>query len=246
MPPHVGDIDERKLMTHPARLAAMLFGLTVAVPIVIVPCAGRAQTAATQPSAPAPTTPQPAAPPTTAPQGSERQSQVYYHAAAGDAFSGRGRNGEPVCGVGTTSPADRHALALRFDIGGDDTIFAASKPDWAVPDGAQITVVMQIGLNPPWTVRASGHGAAIEWTLDRAAIQAFDAQFRNARSMTVTFPDGNEPPWALSLAGSTAISNAFGRCITDLTRQYQAAQPQGANAPPPAAPTQPFTPPPPR
>ncbi len=56
--------------------------------------------------------------------------------------------------------------------------------------------------------------------------------------MTLTFPDGNEPPWTISLTGSTAISDTFGRCITDLTRQVQArrrsssgaAAPQGADA----------------
>ena len=67
--------------------------------------------------------------------------------------------------------------------------------------------------------------------LDPAGIQAFDRQFRGASSMTLTFPDGNEPPWSLSLAGSTAISATFGRCVRDLTQQVQAAQSQG-NWPP--------------
>jgi hypothetical protein len=68
-------------------------------------------------------------------------------------------------------------------------------------------------------------------------MQTFDAQFRQARSMTIAFPSGNEPPWTVGLNGSTAISNAFGRCVTDLT-QRAAAQQQPAAAP--AGPTQPF------
>jgi hypothetical protein len=61
--------------------------------------------------------------------------------------------------------------------------------------------------------------------------------------MTLTFPDGNEPPWTVSLAGSTAISDAFGRCVRDLTRQVQAAQSQQPNGAPNGAPgaTQPFS-----
>ena len=59
-------------------------------------------------------------------------------------------------------------------------------------------------------------------------MQTFDRQFRGAPSMTLTFPDGNEPPWSLSLAGSTAISDTFGRCVRDLTRQVQAAAQGGA------------------
>jgi hypothetical protein len=45
-------------------------------------------------------------------------------------------------------------------------------------------------------------------------MQAFDRQFRAAASMTVTFPEGNEPPWTLSLAGSTAISDTFARAAS--------------------------------
>ena len=67
-------------------------------------------------------------------------------------------------------------------------------------------------------------------------MQTFDQQFRAAGSMTLSFPSGNEPPWTMGLTGSMAISNAFGRCVTDLTAQQGAAHPAAA----PAAPTQPY------
>jgi hypothetical protein len=178
-----------------------------------------------------------------APVAANAQMQTYYHAGAWDAFSGKSDSGGPVCGVGTTNPSDSRRLTLRFDIGGSATTLAASKPDWAVPDNTHVTVVMQVGLNTPWTLQGTGHDHSIDWTLDPAAMQAFDRQFRGASSMTLTFPDGNEPPWALSLAGSTAISDTFGRCIRDLTRQMQAAPPPVNAAPAPQGATQPFSPP---
>jgi hypothetical protein len=173
------------------------------------------------------------------------QMQTYYRAGAWDAFSGRSDTGGAVCGVGTTNPTDNQRLSIRFDIGGPDTIFSAGKPDWSIPADTHMTVVMQVGLNTPWTMRAVGHDHSIEWTLDPNAVQVFDRQFRGSPSMTLTFPDGNEPPWSLSLAGSSAISDTFTRCIRDLTQQVQAAQSQGrpqpANGtPPPQSPTQPF------
>lgn len=174
------------------------------------------------------------------------QLQSYYHAGAWDAFSGRNDNGGAVCGIGNTNPTDSRRLSIRFEIGGSDSIFSASKPDWSIPDNTPIRVVMQVGLNTPWTQRATGHGHAIDWPMDRAAIQSFDQQFRGASSMTLTFPDGNEPPWTVSLAGSSTISDAFGRCVRDLTRQVQALQQPGNSAPPPPGAartaTQPFTP----
>jgi hypothetical protein len=164
--------------------------------------------------------------------------KVYYHVGSWDAFSGVGTDGRPVCGVGTTNPADSRSFSLRFAIGGDGVMFQAKKPGWNVPAGTQLPAVMQIGLDAPWNVQGVGNGEVVEWTLDREAVQTFDAQFRRAGSMTLSFPSGNEPPWTVALNGSTAISNAFGRCVTDLTQRTEAQR--SAPAPVPAGPTQPF------
>ncbi|MDR3535358.1 MAG: hypothetical protein P4L71_02540 [Acetobacteraceae bacterium] len=169
---------------------------------------------------------------------------TYYHAGAWDAFSGRGDDGRLVCGIGNTNPADGRRLMLRFTIGGEDVTFSATKPAWTIPANTPAPVVMQVGLDTPWTQQATGNAQMMSWTLDRTAIQAFDAQFRRASSMTLTFPDGNEPPWTVPLTGSTAISNAFGRCITDLTQRTRATGGAPPSAAPSQGPTQPFATPP--
>ncbi len=166
---------------------------------------------------------------------------IYYHVGAWDAFDGQGDDGQPVCGIGTRTPADGRAFSLRFQIGGDTVTFTAVKPGWNIPEGTQIPVVMQIGLAQPWSQRASGNGNRVQWTVDRAEMQAFDAQFRQASSMTVTFPAGDERPWVLSLEGSTVASNAMGHCVSDLTRRAAAAQPATAPAPAEQSSTQPFS-----
>jgi hypothetical protein len=169
------------------------------------------------------------------------QVNVYYHAGAWDAFDGQGDNGQPLCGIGSRNPADGRTFSLRFQIGGDDMSFIAAKSGWNIPDGTQIPVVMQIGLNQPWTQQATGKGDRVQWTLDRVNAQIFDDQFRGAASMTVTFPSGTERPWVISLSGSTAASNAMGRCVTDLTQRAAAAtQPAATTAPAEQGSTQPF------
>jgi hypothetical protein len=155
---------------------------------------------------------------------------VYYRAGGWDAFSGPGEGGKPVCGIGTTNPADSRSFSLRFQIGGDTVTFQAKKPTWSIPTGTLLPVVLQIGLDTPWNLQGAGNGQAVEWLLDRNMTQTFDVQFRRAASMTVTFPSGNEPPWTVTLNGSAAISNAFGRCVADLT-QREAAQPLSSTAP---------------
>jgi hypothetical protein len=164
---------------------------------------------------------------------------VFYHAGGWDAFSGPGENGKPVCGIGSTNPADNRSFSLRFQIGGETVTFQAKKPTWSIPAGTQLPMVLQIGLDTPWNMQGVGNAQVVEWSLDRNTIQTFDAQFRRAGSMTVTFPSGSEPPWTVGLNGSTAISNAFGRCITDLTRREAGQSPPSA-APADQGPTQPF------
>lgn len=165
--------------------------------------------------------------------------RVYYHQGSWDAFSGQSADGKATCGAGSTNPVDNRSFSLRFEIGGDTVSFEAKKPDWNIPANTQIPVVMQLGLDAPWTLQASGNGQLVEWTMDRNAMQTFDDQFRRGSSMTLSFPNGNEPPWTIGLNGSTAISNAFGRCVTTLTQQQAPEAPATSTAAPPSA-TQPF------
>jgi hypothetical protein len=162
-------------------------------------------------------------------------TMIYYHIGSWDAFSGRSDSGQPLCGIGTADPANGRSLSMRFALGGSAVEFTAGKPGWAIPVGTRMTVVMQLGSAAPWTELVEGDGRRLRWSMDQTAVQVFDTQFRRASSLALMFPDGNEPAWTLPLTGSTAIDDAFGRCITDLTRRTQGGAPAGG---PPA--TQPF------
>jgi hypothetical protein len=165
---------------------------------------------------------------------------VYDHAGAWDAFDGQAKDGKPLCGVGSENPADGRSFSISKEIGATDTTVLARRPTWKIPPGTRMPVVVQLGLQRPWVAQATGRGNTVEWTMDAAAAGAFDAQFRNAPSMTVTFPSGNEKPWIIELNGSTAVSNAMRRCVVDLARQAPAPLPPAASAAPAQPPTQPF------
>lgn len=162
---------------------------------------------------------------------------VYSHVGNWDVFSGTGTDGRQVCGVGHTNTTNGKAFSLRYTRGTQGITFIAEKPTWHIPEGTTVPVVIQIGLNTPWTEQGEGHGQRVQWTMDPASVQAFDTQFRRAGSMTVTFPSGSEPPWVISLNGSMAASNAMGRCVTAM---MQSAPPGNAAAPAAQGPTQPF------
>lgn len=171
---------------------------------------------------------------------------IYYHSGNWDAFESTGAGGQPACGIGSHNLADGSSLSMRFQLGDTHFTFTASKPGWQVPAGTAVPVVMQVGLSEPWTEQATGNGDRVEWTLDTNAMQTFDGQFRGASSMTLTFPSGTEPPWVIGLRGSSAISNALGRCITDLRRRANTAAPPQSTTQPfdaePGAPPPPATP----
>jgi hypothetical protein len=157
---------------------------------------------------------------------------IYYHSGIWNAFSGTDAENQVVCGIGTENTADGRSLELSFVIGGNALDFQATKPSWSIPDGTQVPVVMQIDGSQSWNEQATGHGTSLLWSMPRSDTPAFRQQFRRASSMTLSFPSGNEPPWTISLVGSTGADNTFVVCIRDQTQRLQAQQP--------AAPTQPF------
>ncbi|HEY1935943.1 MAG TPA: hypothetical protein VGG99_28385 [Acetobacteraceae bacterium] len=159
---------------------------------------------------------------------------IYYHAGNWDAFEATGPSGQTLCGIGSHNVNDGSTLSLRSQPGTGDVLFIASKAGWQIPAGTKLPVVMQIGLSQPWTEQAAGNGDSVQWTVDGNDMQAFDAQFSGASSMTVTFPSGSEPAWVMGLAGSSAVSTAMARCVADV--QQRAAAP----GPAPQGTTQPF------
>ncbi len=162
---------------------------------------------------------------------------VYSRIGGWDVFKGTATDGKQVCGIGSTNPADGRAFSLRYALGADSVTFVAAKPSWSIPNDLHVPVVMQVGLNRPWSERAVGHGDRLEWSMDRETVERFDQEFRRAESMTVTFPSGSERPWIVSLKGSAAASSAMGRCVTAMTQEAGATVPAKAG---PQSPTQPF------
>lgn len=163
---------------------------------------------------------------------------VYYHAGAWHAFTDKTSDGKDICGIATTNPTDGRDFAMTYLIGGENLTFRATKPTWTVPDGTQLNVSMQIDQNTPWPAEALGHGNNIEWAVGAASVQAFDGLFRAGSTLTLSFPSGNEPPWTLSLAGSTAASQTLWRCVEDMSVRDHVVNP-ASNSPPP---TQPYAP----
>ena len=130
-----------------------------------------------------------------------------------------------MCGIGTENSTDGRTLSMTYTIGGSDLSVQAEKPAWNIPDNTMLQANMLIDGGQPWQAQAVGHGTTVEWVIGAASIRSFDTEFRNGHTMTVSFPSGNEAPWTLSLAGSTAASGTLWRCVQDLSDRAHVEQP---------------------
>ena len=84
--------------------------------------------------------------------------------------------------------------------------------------------------------RLSTH--VLDTVTGKPAVDELVALLSSGRQITVSFPDGNEPPWVGQLAGSTAAMQSFAACGKTINAANKGApgiaQALGA--------TQPFTP----
>jgi hypothetical protein len=58
--------------------------------------------------------------------------------------------------------------------------------------------------------------AGLEFYIEQAETENFLQEFRKSSRLLVQFPDGNFADWKLSLAGSTAVSDAYQQCLRKL------------------------------
>lgn len=147
-------------------------------------------------------------------------------------FAGVATDGKPVCGM-STDWAIRGQTTGSFLIkyfGKDEVLVQIGRVGWQVPYGQPVTVHIQIDQAP--AIKALSHGGGemqgwsfLEFTIKRDdvwaatgknAIEEFLALLSAGRQITVSFPDGSEPPWVGQLAGSRAALQSFMACGTTI------------------------------
>ncbi len=163
-------------------------------------------------------------------------------------FAGAATDGKPGCGM-STDWGVRGQTTGRFLIkyfGQDEILVHIGRVGWQVPYGQPVMVHIQIDQAPVIKALSHGTGERQGWSLleltikrddvwaatGKNAIEEFVALLSAGRQITVSFPDGSEPPWIGQLAGSRAALQSFFACGTTI---------DAANKGAPGA-TQPFSP----
>lgn len=138
--------------------------------------------------------------------------------------------GRNVCGM-TTRGTEGRSLHVQHVRGSNFILFQAFKSSWTIPRGTRMRVGMRVDGGNGWIApQASGARRSVRWTM-RAGFRRFEAEFRRGSRLTVTFPQGSESPWTVSLNGS---SQAMSRMVTCMRHSGgEPTQPFGRTPAPP-------------
>jgi hypothetical protein len=146
-----------------------------------------------------------------------------------------------ICALSSFTP-DRSFHVKHF-AGTNHLLIQIMKDSWNIPNGTNMKVGIKFGAGSPWvSSKAEGNGDVVELAIglpnakdNAAAINLFLNEMAQASAMRVAFPDGSEPVWDFTLAGSSKAISSFAQCIISWTTA-EPTQPQSKG------PTQPFSP----
>lgn len=124
----------------------------------------------------------------------------------------RAFGGGPVCGMESSSGA--RSIRITWDTSTPVVTFRLSRDGWRIPPGISLPVVMQVDRQEPIIVRnARGGGEGLSFNTDRDRFSDFSPQFSSGTTLRISFPEGDEPTWFVSLRGSSSTYSAFWRCV---------------------------------
>jgi tetratricopeptide (TPR) repeat protein len=148
------------------------------------------------------------------------QAQIAAFARNGDweAFGGLDTDGKTAVCAMTQKTKDRY-LGIKFYQGDKSFVMHLSSPHWHSEDKDH-DVSFMIDGGDQWAFKKGGvpvtrftdGGAGVEFEVAAEQLDLFVREFRAGKQMRFAFPTIDAAGWTVSLAGSSAISDAFDRC----------------------------------
>ena len=158
-------------------------------------------------------------------------------------YGGKANEGTPVCGTSVYNNERSRSFHIKHFKGDDYLVVHVFKDTWKIPKGTEIKVSLYIDNLDGWIATGTGHGNMVEWPIRLGNMQKFLNEFSYGMRMRVSFPDGDENDWNVSLTGSQAAMASFSQCMSQLTLGKSDSQPFGGRGSQPfRAPSQPHAP----
>ncbi|MCK8787696.1 hypothetical protein M0638_25355 [Roseomonas sp. NAR14] len=144
------------------------------------------------------------------------ETAVIARAGAWSAFSGTANDGTRVCGASVAGDEERY-LGIKHFAGNDYFVVQLVKSSWRIPARTRIPVRMAVDRAPAWNAAALGSNSTVEFRINLDALDEFINVVSAGAAMRVSFTEGSENDWNVSLRGSSAIMAAMLRCVRTFT-----------------------------
>jgi hypothetical protein len=151
--------------------------------------------------------------------GAEAATRTLARSGTWEAFGGNTTKGGRVCGV--SQQVNNRYFGLKLFAGDSTFTIQVGGKIWQIENGKKQSVVMVLDGNRPWRATATGMHfndgeAGLEFTINRDELGEFNRQFRDAGQLRLQFPGTMTADWLVDLTGTSAVSDAFGRCTRGL------------------------------
>ncbi|MFC3124321.1 hypothetical protein ACFOD4_04545 [Pseudoroseomonas globiformis] len=111
-----------------------------------------------------------------------------------------------------SSVGDR-SLMIRKTEGEQAYAFIVTNPKWRLPEGQKVAVGLEVGEWKFESKSTAGSRTAVISYTPQADSMFIIAMIAKESNLTLRFPEGTEPPWTISLRGSSVAATKFYECI---------------------------------
>ena len=158
------------------------------------------------------------------PQAPQQQANEQELARAGQwvALAAMSQSGVPMCIMGTeTNP---YSFYLKYFRGENQVALHVFNQNWNIQPGAQIAIRVQID-NESWSANATALASrrGLEVTVGGEELSRFVRAISGGSAMVLSFPNANETPWQVRLAGADVTMRAFDGCVGAVNGQTRNA-----------------------
>ena len=133
------------------------------------------------------------------------------------AFGGTSESGVALCGISTSGKG--LFFSLKVYKGDEDMTVQLGSSNWTVKDGAKQKLTMRFDRESPWNATATGFhfsdgDAGLEFVVKLKNLETFIIEFAKSQKLRIVFDGSNADSWNADLTGTTAVTSAFGDCIS--------------------------------
>ena len=143
-------------------------------------------------------------------------TKTIAKAGAWEAFGGTTTKGTPLCGISTSG--NGLFFSLKVYQNDEEMTVQLGSRDWKIKDGAKQKLSMRFDKETPWNATATGFhfsdgDAGLEFVVKLKNLEQFIKEFARSNRLHINFDGSDVDSWSANLAGTAAVTSAFGDCI---------------------------------